>query len=248
LEESFIMAFTKNTFAGATTADGSLVNENFTEIYTCLGAFPGSHGSLNDGAVTADAIADNSITFAKLSAGLVELDSEGGGTGSLGGSDSQLPTSLAVKEYIDAQVTNLRFGFYGTGSTNNLAANSWTTCPLTGVYDIGNGFSSNIYTVPAAGTYKILVSARFNMQASTQVGVRIDIDGNAHGGTGESDGLYTNTDYTTPNVNYKQAMAYYKSIALTAGQKIKMQVIATGNSTVNSGTATHMHIYKSTAT
>ena len=98
-----------NTFTGDTSAVASEVNTNFTDLETELNAFP-TDGALADGAVSTTAkLANNIITSPKFHADALVTEAEGLDSSD---NDTSFPTTAAVKDYVDTEVTGRAFGEY----------------------------------------------------------------------------------------------------------------------------------------
>jgi hypothetical protein len=237
------MAFTKNTFTGNTVADASLINENFAEIYTSLAAFPSTNAAIASEAVDTEHIASGAVTLEKINGAVIETKAEGG-AGVLLGTDQTLPTSLAVKDYVDAKVAEANQGFggyYASGgsgdSFGNVTLGEYWVTPA-------SNWNGTYYEIPYAGNYSILIWGGFGMYKSTTVGVRIKhwIKADSENPVYPADSSYYNSAYTTAGVEYK----FYRSagtqeLSCAVGDRIYMQGKGTGSSHMESG---HMSIYK----
>jgi hypothetical protein len=235
------MALTKNTFVGGEIASADEMNTNFAEIYSALSAFPTADTALRDDAVATSNIAANAVTLAKIADAVIEVDAEGGGSGSLSSSDSALPTSLAVKNYIDTVSATLFKGYGGTASSGG-SSSSFTIVKMTDRWG-DSDFADGLYTVPSTGTYKAIAVATYGMYAGTTLGIEIRQTGSA---TEEASDSYVNGPYTTPNVEYQQSVGVVGAFSCVAGDKIALWSRATGSSNLKTGDRTILTIYRTT--
>jgi hypothetical protein len=203
------MAFdVTNTFQAGTDAKASELNKNFSDIEDELNAFP-TAGALKEGSVTESAIANSAITVAKLSNVITD-------TSLTGASNSNIPSTLAVKTYLDNKFDTLEV-FGSAQMTSTFSSTSGT-----------DDWSDSIWTCPANGTYQIYTAARFLMKRYTTL--RIGWHQTVGGIESYQYENYYNTAYTTSNVNYGWGLVKSGTVALTAGDTIKLYARANGGS------------------
>jgi hypothetical protein len=241
------MAYTKNVFKGNEIADASEVNANFAEIYTSLVGFPDANASLADDAVATDNIDAGAVTKVKLATALIDTDPLNDP-----GTDETLPTSLAVRTYVDTEIATANHGFCGKASSNK-GANDWVQVPLTKLWGSGDAAVTG-YTVVYPGTYEVAVVGHFGMYASTTLKVAVrhyrgstwinDPDGEEVPGENIEDS-YVNGPYTTGGVEYQQSVgATGQLTGVLADDTIEFWAKASGSSLLNSGDRSILTIYK----
>jgi hypothetical protein len=164
------MAFdVTNTFVAGTDADASELNKNFIDIEAELNAFP-TAGKIKNGSITNAMITDGSILTNKLN--------EVSTLTNLSTSTTILPTSGAIKSYIDSkEFTSFYSANYGNSALG--LNNNWKTYNLQYNSSGSSGQISN-------GGYKAETSGNHN------IGYYCYMHANPHGNVHA--GLYIETD------------------------------------------------------
>ena len=161
-----------------------------------------------DGTVTTAKLADSSVSLAKLTA----TGTKDATTFLRGDNTFAVPTAV---------VGSSGFFAHGNGGSNQTlsSAHSWTNITIFGTerYDIGNNFTSNVFTAPATGKYYLSVGLTFTNTSGSFLKVKIKSnaltsEGLASNGTNGADG------------NTQKTLGYSYILDMTSGQTAYPQV------------------------
>jgi hypothetical protein len=216
------MAFIKNSIPGNARADCEVINENLAEIFTELEAFPAANGALKDESVTVGKLKTDAVTIDKLSTAAYETTVTGTG--------SVLPVSGAIKDYVDNNLpTDDLFGsaYLSTGTAYDSDSDTGYK-NITFDTVLGGQYTSNYFTIPVAGKYRIMANVTWTTFDGVVVYMRLTKNGALLGNEVSYD-ISQNAKWVTGN-DYYFTQASVNTSTFAAGDKIRLQVKAVAGS------------------